>query len=229
MSAADFEVGSQDVDRLTAVKAVVREFVSKRKDDRIGLVVFGTMAFAQAPLTLDHDVLLKFLKDVQIGMAGPETAIGDAIGVTVNRLKSIKSKSKIGILLTDGSNSAGEIDPKIAANAAKTLGVKFYTIGAGGDGGNSSFFGFSFRRSGSPIDEPMLKYIAETTGGKYFRARDTNDLVRIYETINELEKTEVETEIFKNYEEKYADLLLPALFLFLFFNVGGSWIYRRFP
>ena len=143
--------------------------------------------------------------------------------------QSKKSKSKIGILLTDGSNSAGEIDPKIAANAAKTLGVKFYTIGSGGDGGNSSFFGFSFRRSGSPIDEPMLKYIAETTGGKYFRARDTNDLVRIYETINELEKTEVETEIFKNYEEKYADLLLPALFLFLFFNVGGSWIYRRFP
>lgn len=229
MQQPDFEVGSREVDRLTAVKAVVREFISKRPDDRIGLVVFGTMAFAQAPLTLDHDVLLKFLQDVQIGMAGPETAIGDAIGVTVNRLKTIKSKSKIAILLTDGSNSAGNIDPRVAAKAAQTLGVKFYTIGAGGDGGKSSFLGFSFRTGGSPIDEKMLKYISETTGGKYFRAKDTNDLVSIYNTINELEKTKAETQIFKNYEEKFERFLLPALFIFILLNVSGVFLFRRFP
>ena len=215
MSNQDFEVGSSNVDRLTAVKAVVREFISKRKDDRIGLVVFGTMAFAQAPLTLDHQVLLKFLGDVKIGMAGPETAIGDAIGVTVNRLKSIKSKSKIAILLTDGSNTAGDIEPRIAAKAAKSLGIKFYTIGAGGEGGVTSFLGFNVKTRAAPIDEKTLKYLAEMTGGQYFRAKDTGDLVRIYETINKLEKTEAETQIFRNFEEKYADFLLPALFIFL--------------
>lgn len=229
MSAVDFEVGSMEVDRLTAVKAVVREFITKRKDDRMGLVIFGTMAFAQAPLTLDHDVLSKFLDEVQIGMAGPETAIGDAIGVTVNRLKSIKSKSKIAILLTDGSNSAGDIDPRIAARAAKTLGVKFYTIGAGGDGGGSSFLGFKFSGSGANIDEKTLQDIADETGGKYFRAKDTGDLVRIYETINELEKTEAETQIFRNFEEKYQKYLSWALV----FGGGlfglGVISYRRFP
>lgn len=226
MKEADFSVGSNRVDRLTAVKAVVHEFITKRTEDRIGLVVFGSTAFAQAPLTLDHDVLLKFLDDVQIGMAGQETAIGDAIGVTVNRLKAIKSKAKVAILLTDGSNSAGEVNPKIAAKAAKSLGVKFYTIGAGGEG--SSFMGFNFS-SGASIDEKLLQYIAETTGGKYFRAKGTGDLVRIYETIDQLEKTTAETQVFKNFEEKYDRVLLPALVLLMLFMTGGVILYRRFP
>jgi Ca-activated chloride channel family protein len=160
-------------------------------------------------------------------MAGPETASGDAIGVTVNRLKGIKSKSKIAILLTDGSNSAGDVDPRMAAKAANALGVKFYTIGAGGDGGGSSFLGFKFSGSGARIDEKMLQYIADETGGRYFRAKDTMDLVRIYETINALEKTEAETQIFRNYEEKYQSYLLMGLLLGGLMICGGLVSHRR--
>lgn len=229
MEARDFVVGQYEVDRLTAVKAVMREFIKKRTDDRIGLVVFGSHAFAQAPLTLDHEVLLKFLDDIQIKMAGPETAIGDAIGVTVNRLKGVTAKSKIAILLTDGENSAGEIDPKVAANAAEKLGVKFYTIGAGGGGGQSSFLGFSFRTGGSRIDENMLRYIANTTGGKYFRAKDTKDLVNIYNTIDELEKTTAETQVFRQYDEKYSAFLFPVLWLLFGIQAVSIILGRKLP
>ncbi|SMF25096.1 vWA domain-containing protein [Pseudobacteriovorax antillogorgiicola] len=190
----------QWVSRLAAAKAVVGNFIEKRIDDRMGLVVFGENAFTQAPLTLDHDVLKSFVDNIYLRMAGDGTAIGSAIITSVKRMKDLESKSKIVILLTDGQDTVGKVGPQAAASAARDLGVKIYTVGIGD------------RRS-RDLDEPTLKMIAQTTGGQYFRAANVENLIEVYETINQLEKSRVEVKDFSRYHEKHESFLIPGLLL----------------
>jgi Ca-activated chloride channel family protein len=229
MRALDFEINGKRLDRLDVIKTVMRDFIEKRPDDRIGMVVFGTNAFAQAPLTLDHDVLLRFLEGIQIGMAGDGTAIGDAIGVASNRLKDLAAKSKIAILLTDGKNTAGKIDPREVAKAAKAVGVKVYTIGAGSNGLVPMPTEAGIVQVKTELDEALLKDIADTTGGQYFRATDTEKLVEIYSTIDKLEKTKVETPTFQIHDEKYAVFVWPGLIMMILELFLGLTRLRRLP
>jgi len=229
MKAMDFTVNGKRRDRMYVVKEVVGAFVEKRVDDRVGMVVFGTNAFAQSPLTLDHDVLKQYLSEVEIGVAGESTAIGDALGVAINRIKDVESKNKIIILLTDGSNTAGNIDPRQVVKAAQVLGVKIYTIGVGSDGWVPIPTEFGYQKVRVDLDEILLKEIAEKTGAKYFRAKDTKALVKIYETIDELEKSEVELKVYRNYEERYSLFLWPGLFFLLCELLLGLTRFRRIP
>jgi len=178
MLAEDFNINNKRRNRLYVAKEVVKEFIEWRENDRIGMVVFAGQAYTQCPLTLDYDVLLQFLEKVEIGMVEDGTAIGSSIGVCVSRLKSSKAKSKIVILLTDGRNNAGGIDPLTAAELAKTFGMKIYTVGAGTKGlapyPTKNLFGLkTYRSIQIDIDEEGLTEIAKITGGKYFRATDT--------------------------------------------------------
>ena len=194
MRAMDFEKNNQPVDRLSVVKDVVSEFIDSREFDRMGMVVFGNEAFTQCPLTLDHDILHSFLNKLQIGVAGDSTAIGSAIGISVKRLKDLVSKSKVIILLTDGRNNAGNITPYQAAEIAKTYGIKIYTVGVGTKG-DAPFpmnapFGQRMLMQRVAIDEVSLKKIAEQTGGRYFRATDSDSLKQIYAQIDSLWKNQ---------------------------------------
>ncbi len=230
MKAMDFLLGGERRTRLDVIKNVITEFIKNRPDDRIGMVVFGSEAFVQAPLTLDHDVLLYFLQATQVGMAGDKTAIGDAIMAASKRVKDLKAKSKIVILLTDGESNTGHVEPLVAANAAKTLGIKIYTIGVGSSGKvpiQTAPGWFDYVEI--PMDEATLKNIANATGGKYFFATDTETLVKVYETIDKLEKTKVETKIYRDYEEKFAIFLWPALFLLMIEILLGLTRLRRAP
>ncbi|MEZ4741851.1 MAG: VWA domain-containing protein [Bdellovibrionota bacterium] len=229
MRALDFQINGKRYNRLEVVKAVMANFINRRFDDRIGMVVFGDHAFAQAPLTLDHTVLLRFLEGVEIGMAGESTAVGDAIAVATNRMKDLKAKSKIVILLTDGSNTAGRTRPVDVAKAAKAVGVKIYTIGVGSNGPVLFPTKFGYQRQVFKIDEESLQEVAKITGGKYFRAVDTNELMEIYDTIDTLEKTELAVPIFQIYDEKFAIFLWPGLFFVLFEALLGMTRLRRLP
>ena len=219
MRALDLKLNGSRYDRLTVVKNVILEFIEKRVDDRIGMVVFGSEAFTQAPLTLDHDVLRQFLADIEIEMAGPSTAIGDGLVTAVKRLKDLESKSKIIILLTDGENTAGSVRPTEAAEAAATLGIKVYTIGVGSSGMAPmpvrTVFGTSTRNVKVNLDEKTLEEIAQLTGGKSFLASDTKALRQVYENIDQLEKTEVEIREYVDYKEASYVFLWPAFALML--------------
>ncbi len=203
MQALDFVLEGKRHDRLAVVKHVLSQFIQKRTEDRLGMVVFGTHAYSQAPLTLDHDVLLTFLDQAQIGMAGDATAIGDAIGVATNRLKELTAKSKIIVLLTDGSNNAGKLNPVSAAEAAKTMGVKIYTIGIGSHGPVPIRTDRGYTQVILDLDDKLLTQIAEITGGQYFTASDTENLVKVYATIDQLEKAESKAQVFQQYDENY--------------------------
>lgn len=196
MLAMDFELKGERKNRLQVVKTVVESFIEKRRDDRIGLVIFGSEAYTQAPLTMDHQVLNEFLKPVAIGMAGPETAIGDALATAVKRLKEVEAKSKIIILLTDGSNTAGQIDPREAARLARSYGIKVYTIGVGSNEPVPfpvrGFFGIEYRSQVIKMDEELMDFIASETGAQYFKASSTEALQKVYDTIDKLEKTKKE-------------------------------------
>jgi Ca-activated chloride channel family protein len=215
MLAMDFVLDGKQQNRLQVVKRVVENFIQKRTDDRIGLVIFGSQAYTQAPLTMDHQVLHEFLKPVNIGMAGPETAIGDSLAIAVKRLKDLEAKSKVVILLTDGSNTAGDMDPKEAARIAKTLGVKVYTIGVGSNEPVPfpvrGFWGVEYRSQIIKMDVELMQFIAETTGGRFFTASDTETLQKIYDTIDQLEKTKKEWDQPKALEEYAWVFLLAAL------------------
>jgi len=218
MSAEDFEKNNQPVDRLTVVKGVVSEFIDSREFDRMGMVVFGNEAFTQCPLTLDHDILHSLLNKLEIGVAGNSTAIGSAIGISIKRLKGLESKSKVIILLTDGRNTAGDITPLRAAEIAQTYGIKIYTVGVGKH--RAPFrvpapFGQQMLRKDISIDEDSLKKIAEQTGGRYFRATDSDSLKQIYAQIDSLEKSEVKWIDHSEYEELFPFFLIPALLLVL--------------
>jgi Ca-activated chloride channel family protein len=202
-------------DRLEAAKNIATEFISGRPYDRIGLVVFSGVSFTQCPLTTDHAVLINLLREIQSGMIEDGTAIGMGLATAVNRIKDSQAKSKVIILLTDGVNNRGEIAPETAAEIAKTFGIRVYTIGVGTQGMApypvQTPFGIQYQDIPVEIDEAILQKIAETTGGKYFRATDNDSLEKIYKEIDKLEKSKIDVKQFSRKEEKY---LLPALFAF---------------
>jgi Ca-activated chloride channel family protein len=184
MQIRDFDLGGHRVDRLTALKSVAAEFIERRKGDRVGLILFGRQAYVQAPLTFDLDTVARLLDEAQIGFAGQETAIGDAIGLALKRAREDPQSRSIVVLMTDGANTAGVIEPQKAAQLAAASGLRIYTIGIGGHGGSSMF---DLLPRGTELDEPALRAIANTTGGQYFRARDTRELARIYGMLDQLE------------------------------------------
>ncbi len=229
MEAQDFEWKGERPTRLDVVKAVIADFIRERPSDRIGMVVFGTEAFTQAPLTLDHEVLLRFLKSVQIGMAGDATAIGDGIGTAVHRLKDIEAKSKVAILLTDGGNTAGRLDPVAAAQAAKAMNVKIYTIGVGTNGEVPMMVRGRMTVQRADVDDELLKKVAAETGGQYFLAQDTETLVKVYDTIDKLEKTKINVQTFASYEDRYMGFVLAAILALVAEMAVGMTRFRRVP
>lgn len=219
--------------RLAVAKEVVKEFVEGRKGDRLGLVVFSADAITQCPLTTDYNVLLSTLEKVEIGMLEDGTAIGNALSLSVARLKNSRAKSKVIILLTDGQNNRGEVSPMTAMEIAATYKIKVYTIGVGTRGYammpvDDPIFGKRYVQVPVNIDEELLQKIARQTGGKYFRATDTEKLKEIYKSIDQMEKSEVKTKKYVLYRTKYLYTLIPSFLLFfiwLFFNL----IWRQIP
>jgi Ca-activated chloride channel family protein len=219
--------------RLEVVKTVVDSFVKKRENDQIGLVVFGSEAFTQCPLTLDHGIIASFLERIEIGMAGEQTAIGSAIGTAVKRLKDSQAKSKVVVLLTDGRSNAGSLSPRKASEVAQTFDVKIYTIGAGTRGQApfivDSFFGEQVVYQAVEIDEATLKEVAVRTGGAYFRAEDASALQAIYDQIDEMEKTEITMSSYMEYNERFRWFVYPALALLLLEVVLLGTRFRKLP
>jgi Ca-activated chloride channel family protein len=189
MGEEDMTLGNAVVDRLTAAKAVIADFLDRREGDRVGLLVFGQKAYALVPLTLDRESVRQQLRDSVVGLAGRETAIGDAIGLAVKRLRAQPAGQRVLILLTDGVSNAGQLEPVKAAELARDNGVRVHTIAFGGEGGELSVFGFRLPAPGGDdsMDEATLRRIADITGGRAFRARDTAELAGIYAEINRLE------------------------------------------
>lgn len=222
MDQADMEINGNAATRLLAVKAVVDKFITRRQGDRIGLVLFGTNAYLQAPLTFDTKTVGKFLREAQLGFAGPKTAIGDAIGLSVKRLQNLNNgnDNKVLILLTDGANTAGEIDPLQAATLAEQTGVKIYTVGIGADRMIvPGFFGSRVVNPSAQLDEKTLVSIAESTGGRYFRAKETKELDEIYRLLDELEPIEQEQEWLRPSESLFMWPLALALLLSVFYAI----------
>jgi Ca-activated chloride channel family protein len=218
MEAMDFTLGGKPTNRLEVVKKVVDEFIKQRPNDRIGLLAFGGRPYMVSPLTLDHDWLRRRLESLKIGMVEDGTAIGSAIGSGTNRLRDRKSKSRLLILLTDGMNNAGRIPPLIAAEAAETLKIKVYTIGAGTRGealipGTNMFGQRQLVPTKVDIDEKTLTEVAEITGARYFRATDTASLAKIYEEINSMETTTRTIKNFEHYRELFPFFVSGALIL----------------
>lgn len=216
MKAIDFKPGN----RLDAAKKVAKEFVKGRQYDRIGIVVFSGLAFTQCPLTLDHDAVLNFIDQIEIGMTGVDmTAVGSAVATAAERLKRSSGKSKVMILITDGRNNYGDIDPLTAAQAAAAYDEKIYTIGAGQPGGalypiDHPLYGRQYVKiPEQELDESTLAKVAEATGGRYFRATDTESLSRIFKQIDAMEKTEVKALKYTSYTELYGWFIWPAFIL----------------
>ena len=195
------------------------DFVIARPNDQIGLVVFAGESFTQCPLTTDHAVLVNLFKSVEYGMIEDGTAIGLGLANAVNRMKDSETKSKVVILLTDGSNNRGDIDPQTAAQIAKTYGIRVYTVGVGSYGQTrvpvKTPMGMQYVTMDSEFDEGTLRGIAETTGGQYFRATDNTSLKRIYEQIDQLEKTKLRVREYSKHTENFAPFLFAALFCLL--------------
>jgi Ca-activated chloride channel family protein len=230
MRAEDFKPKN----RLEAAKVVAKDFIQGRSNDRIGLVVFAGKSFTQCPLTLDYGILLNFLDQIEIGMIEDGTAIGMALANCVNRLRESKAKSKVVILLTDGINNRGEIDPVTAAKIAKTMGIRIYTIGAGTRGEalypfDDPLFGRRYVHMPVEIDEEMLTKIADLTTGKYFRATDRQSLEKIYAEIGEMEKTKIEVKSYTRYSELFPPYLTLALLCFLLEILLANTIFRKIP
>ncbi len=220
--------------RFEAARAVASEFISSRISDRVGLVLFAARAFTQTPLTLDYHFIQEMLAGTEMGLIEDGTAIGTALALGVSRLKESEAESKVIILLTDGQNNRGEIDPVTAAGIARTWGVRVYAIGVGAQGKapmvvDHPFGGRSVQMVPVEIDEEMLQKVARTTGGKYYRATHEQALRRIYEEIGELEKTRIESFTFTDVAERFHLFLWPALILLM----GEVWLsntrLRRFP
>lgn len=219
--------------RLEAAKDVAASFINGRPNDNIGLVVFSAESFTQCPLTTDHTVLLNLFKDIQSGMIQDGTAIGLGLANAVSRVKDSKAKSKVIILLTDGSNNAGEIAPVTAAEIAKTFGIRVYTIGVGTKGEApypfQTAFGVQYQNIPVDIDEPTLKQIAATTGGQYFRATDNASLKEIYSEIDQMEKTKISVQEFSKKQEEYMVLALWVFGLLLIELLLRNTILRNIP
>ena len=216
MQTPDMQTADGPVTRLDAVKAVAGDFIRRRIGDRIGLVLFGDQAYLQAPLTLDRSTVRTLLDEAQIGLAGQQTAIGDAIGLAIKRLRGEPAGNRVLILLTDGASNAGNVDPLKAADLAAQEGVRIYTIGVGGDGTGNGLFGL-LQSGRSDLDEDALKAIARKTGGRYFRASDVNSLSGIYAALDQIEPLSKDGQSWRPVEELYtwplgAALLLTVLF-----------------
>jgi Ca-activated chloride channel family protein len=234
MQALDFKVDNARVNRIAVVKSVVSKFIDERPNDRIGLIAFAAAPYIVSPLTLDHDWLQQNLERINVGLGDDGTAIGSAIAAAVNHLRATAARSKVVILLTDGVNNSGKIPPLAAAEAARALGVKIYTIGVGVRGkapipvrdqaGNTHVI-----MAEVDVDEKTLQAIATETGGQFYRATDTDSLQRIYEQINRYEKSAQSVQKFEHVEELYRWVLFPSLGLL------GLWVllqhtrYRRLP
>ncbi|MFO1459902.1 MAG: VWA domain-containing protein [Verrucomicrobiota bacterium] len=236
MIAEDFRLRGEQVNRLAIAKDTLKTFVENRPSDRIGLVVFATDAYVAAPPTLDHDFLRRVMDRLELGtINGEQTAIGSGLATAVNRLRGLKSKSRIVILMTDGQNNAGKISPLTAAEAAAALGVKVYTIGVGTRGlapvprGTDAFGRKVYGQMQVDIDEDTLRKIAEQTGGKYYRADSTETLRRIYSEIDSLEKTEAKLNKFAFVEEIMSWFALPGLGFLLLELLLGQTVWRKLP
>ena len=216
MSMQDVRLGGETVDRLAAVKVVLDDFIERRQGDRVGLILFGTQAYLQAPLTFDLPTVRRFLLEAPVGIAGGRTAVGDAIALAVKRLHGRPSESRLLVLLSDGSNNAGEIDPREAAEMAALEGMRIHTVGFGSE--TMRISGELGLRSVNPslgLDESALAYIAEVTGGRFFRARDTARLAEIYDLIDALEPAEQQARPFRPVRALYYWPLGGAFALFL--------------
>ena len=202
--------------RLEVVRDVVTSFVQARVNDAVGLVVFGSFAFTQAPLTLDHGLVAKLVERLEIGVAGEQTALGDALVTAVKRLKDDKAKSRVVVLLTDGRSNTGSVEPQDAARLAKAYGVKVYTIGAARTGRAPMVVQGQLFYEDVDLDEETLTAIAETTGGTYYRAEDATALARIYADIDTLEKDAIDAPEQHELDERYPLCVAPALLLLCF-------------
>lgn len=225
---------AQHISRLDVTKEVAADFINERTNDRIGMVVFAGKSFTQCPLTLDYGILLNFLQKLDVNMIEDGTAIGMAIANCVNRLRSSKAKSKVVILLTDGRNNRGELDPLTAAQIASTMKVRIYTVGAGKRGEalfpyDDPFLGRRYIPRKVDIDEDVLQKIASITGGKYYRATDKTSLENIYREIGELEKTKIEVKQFTRYRELFVNLLAVAFALLLLEILLANTRFRKIP
>ncbi len=204
MEEQDFMLNTRPVDRLTAAKGVASDFINRRVGDRVGLILFGTQAYLQTPLTFDRKTVMTLLNESVIGLAGDNTAIGDAIGLAVKRLKDEQANSRVLVLMTDGANTAGEVTPLKAAELAAAQHLKIYTIGIGADEMIvRSFFGNRKVNPSVDLDEKTLIKIAESTGGQYYRARNTDELNNIYMRLDELEPVEKDKQYFRPRSELY--------------------------
>ncbi|HME40053.1 MAG TPA: VWA domain-containing protein [Steroidobacteraceae bacterium] len=235
MQALDFQVDSHRVNRIAVVKSVVSKFIEERPNDRIGLIAFAAAPYLVSPLTLDHDWLQQNLERVNTALAGDDgTAIGSAIAASVNRLRTTNAKSKVVILLTDGMNNTGKISPIAAAEAAKAMGVKIYTIGVGVRGmapiaikDESGVTHIVMDKV--DVDEKTLQTVAGETGGQFYRATDTDSLEKIYEQINRLERTAQTVQKFEHFEELYSWALIPAVGIFGLGLLLQHTRFRRLP
>ena len=204
MEQKDFEVQGQQVTRLQLVKLVAGDFIQRRQGDRLGLILFGSQAYLQSPLTFDRNTVERLMNDAIIRMAGPATAIGDAIGLAVKRLKDSPPDQRRLILLTDGANTAGVVEPVQAAELAAQAGLRIYTIGLGAEAMRvGGFFGSRMVNPSRDLDETSLKKIAELTGGRYFRAKDTQALESIYKELDALEPVDSDAQVFRPIQALY--------------------------
>ncbi|MGO9199467.1 MAG: VWA domain-containing protein [Limisphaerales bacterium] len=236
MASEDFEEGRARLSRLAMAKEVLKKFIAKRPGDRIGLVVFATQAYIASPLTLDHEFLLQNVERLELGaIDDSSTAIGSALATAINRLRELQSKSKIVILMTDGQNNAGRIAPLTAAEAAKALKVRVYTIGVGmrGMAPMPQFDRFhrkvGYRLEPVDIDEDTLQEIARMSGGKYYRADNAQRFQAIYAEIDQLEKTEADVRKYAHYKELFAWMITPGLGLLLLETLLRHTRWRRLP
>jgi Ca-activated chloride channel homolog len=234
MESEDFVIKGQQVNRLTVAKDTIAKFIEKRPNDRIGLVAFAGRAYIAAPLTLDHDFLRANLDRLQLRTIEDGTAIGSGLSAAVNRLREVRSKSKIVILMTDGQNNAGKIQPLTAAEAAKAIGVKVYTIGVGIRGFAPIPVYFPggqkmYQRQRVDIDEDTLTAMADKTGGKYYRADSTDTLRKIYDEIDKFEKSEAVVKKFVEREEMFRWTAVPGVIVLLLELALANTIWRRLP
>jgi len=235
MISEDFVVHGERVNRVNMAKSVLKTFIDKRPNDRIGLVVFAAQAFIATPLTLDHDYLQENLARLEIGSINSDaTAIGDALTTAVNRLRDLKAKSKIIILATDGQNNSGKVEPLLAAEAAAALGIKIYTVGIGEQGqapmpGRDMFGRKTYQMVPVDVDEGTLQKIADKTGGKYYRADNAEKFQKIYDEIDKLEKTEAVVNKYTEYKELFPWLVAAGLSLLLIELVLAQTAFRKLP